>query len=110
VFVLWGLAAGRARHLADLQRGGTDVEALAHRIHSAQSDGFAQNADARQPGILDLAFPVLDGVGAGRDGANGAAVAALTVPYVATTYSSLGADAVIDAMRAATVEIAGAAR
>jgi hypothetical protein len=32
------------------------------------------------------------------------------VPYVATTYSSLGADAVIDAMRAATVEIAGAAR
>jgi DNA-binding IclR family transcriptional regulator len=100
----------RASILADLQRGGTDVEALAHRIHSAQSDGFAQNADARQPGILDLAFPVPDGVGAGRDGANGAAVAALTVPYVATTYSSLGADAVIDAMRAATVEIAGAAR
>lgn len=91
----------RASILADLQLGGADAEALGRRIHSARSEGFAQNTDARQPGILDLAFPVLD--------ADGVAVAALTVPYVATTYSSVDADAVIDALRAAAAEIAGAA-
>ena len=41
----------------------------------------AEVADAQQPGVTDLAFPVL--------GPFGAAVAALTVPYIATTYSTL---------------------
>ncbi|WP_181169042.1 hypothetical protein [Mesorhizobium sp. B2-4-14] len=38
-------------------------------------------ADGLQPGVIDLAFPVI--------GPFGHSVAALTVPYVATTYSVL---------------------
>ena len=44
--------------------------------------------DARQPGIIDVVVPVRV---AGRT------VAALTVPYVATTFSEVDADAVLDA-------------
>jgi DNA-binding IclR family transcriptional regulator len=97
VLLAFSRADRRAPILADLQLGGTDADTLARRIRSAQQDGFAQNTDARQPGILDLAFPVPD--------ADGAAAAALTVPYVATTYSAVDADAVIDAMRVAAAEI-----
>ncbi|MFE0017324.1 IclR family transcriptional regulator [Mesorhizobium sp. NPDC059054] len=43
--------------------------------------GFEEQPDGLQPGITDLAFPIL--------GRYGDSVAALTVPYVATTYSSL---------------------
>jgi len=44
--------------------------------------------DARQPGIIDVVVPVR---------AAGRTVAALTVPYVATTFSEVDADAVLDA-------------
>jgi DNA-binding IclR family transcriptional regulator len=97
VLLAFSRADRRASILADLHLNATDADTLARRIHSAQHDGFARNTDARQPGILDLAFPVLD--------ADGAAAAALTVPYVATTYSAVDADTVIDAMRVAAAEI-----
>lgn len=43
--------------------------------------GYEEVPDGLQPGVTDLAFPVM--------GPYGDAVAALTVPYVATTYSML---------------------
>jgi DNA-binding IclR family transcriptional regulator len=58
-----------------------------------------------QPGITDLVVPVL-----GRDGR---LVAALTIPYVATSFSELGADAVlgelIEAGRVISARLQGSA-
>lgn len=48
--------------------------------------GFLRRDDTQQPGITDLVVSVL-----GRDGRP---VAALTVPYVATSFSEVGVDAV----------------
>lgn len=55
-------------------------EALRIRLAAVRERGFEEEADSLQPGITDLAFPILS-----RDGR---VVAALTVPYVATSYSS----------------------
>lgn len=54
---------------------------------AALTTGEAQRRDdLRQPGITDLVVPVLDAVGAVR--------AAVTVPYVATTFSDLSVEKV----------------
>ena len=51
-------------------------------------------ADAMQPGITDVVVPILD--------ARGATIAALTVPYVATTFSAVAADDVLAEATAAS--------
>jgi len=54
-------------------------------------------ADTLHPGITDVVAPIL--------GASGAVVAALTVPYVATTFSEVDADRVQELVSAAAKEI-----
>jgi DNA-binding IclR family transcriptional regulator len=79
----------RAAARAELSARGVEPAALAAldaRITAAQARGYAEDPDARQPGILDIVHPVY-----GRDGH---AVAALTVPYVSTSYSDSDAPAV----------------
>ncbi len=61
------------------------------------ADGFVRRSDSLQPGITDIVFPVL--------GRGGTALAALTVPYVDTSFSASGAQRVEDAARAAAAEI-----
>ncbi|WP_223690483.1 IclR family transcriptional regulator [Leifsonia poae] len=60
---------------------------LAQRMKLAVDQGHLEIADQRQPGIVDLALPVRSG--------EGRAVAALTVPYVATSFSELDPQAVL---------------
>jgi len=55
--------------------------------------GFLRRDDPMQPGITDLVVPVL-----GRDDRP---VAALTIPYVATSFSEIGVDAVLGELIAA---------
>ncbi len=66
--------------------------------------GFLRRDDPMQPGITDLVVPVL-----GRDDRP---VAALTIPYVATSFSEIGVDAVfgelIEAGRAISARLQGA--
>lgn len=59
--------------------------------HAAQ--GHLRRDDAMQPGITDLVVPILD--------LHGRPVAALTVPYVATSFSETGVDDVLAALLAA---------
>ena len=66
-------------------------------LETVRERGFERRADHLQPGITDLVFPVF--------GVAGFAVAALTVPYVATSFSSSGEHAVEDRARAAAAEI-----
>ncbi len=54
--------------------------------------------DALQPGITDVVAPIRD--------ARGTAIAALTVPYVATTFSAIPLDDVVDAATRAAEQIA----
>lgn len=82
----------RAGDLAD--RRGVDTELL-ERI---RRDHHLVRADAVQPSITDVVVPVLRG--------DGTALAALTVPYVATSLSASGADDVLAAARDAAAEIA----
>jgi len=100
VLLAFGPSDRRGAILADLHRRGIDTDALTRRIDHARDLGYARDVDARQPGILDLSFPVLD--------AQGVALAAVTVPYVATSYSTLDAEAVVDALRAAADAVASA--
>jgi DNA-binding IclR family transcriptional regulator len=62
--------------------------------------GTAEREDSLHPGVLDVVVPVL--------GPDGRAVAALTVPYVATSYSGTSLPAVRAAVLAAAVEIGAA--
>jgi DNA-binding IclR family transcriptional regulator len=73
---------------------------LAARVARVAEQGFERAADSLQPGITDIVFPLI--------GASGAAVAALTVPYVATTFSAARAQFVQDRARAAAGEISAA--
>ncbi|MCW2583177.1 MAG: winged helix-turn-helix transcriptional regulator [Klenkia sp.] len=59
-------------------------------LRTIRAQGFWTCADETHPGILDMAAPVTR-----RDGS---AVAVLTVPYVATSYSKVPADAVRGAL------------
>lgn len=60
----------------------------------------AEREDSLHPGVRDVVVPVL--------GPDGRAVAALTVPYVATSYSGTSLAAVRAAVLAAAVEIGSA--
>lgn len=59
-------------------------------VHGAP-EGYLRQDDALQPGITDLVVPVT-----GRDGAT---IAAITVPYIATTFSTLDVDSVLRLVR-----------
>ncbi|WP_440708467.1 IclR family transcriptional regulator [Herbiconiux sp. YIM B11900] len=61
-------------------------------------DGYLERSDARQPGITDVVFPILRG--------DGSAVAALTVPYVATSFSATTPEVVVQRAGAAAGDIA----
>ncbi len=99
------LDAGRVRVIAQVEspaafgfrvRVGAEfpLDTPAGRVlTSGAPQGYLRADDSLQPGIVDLVAPVVD-----RDGAT---VAAITVPYIATSYSDLGIDAVLSAVRAA---------
>jgi DNA-binding IclR family transcriptional regulator len=77
--------------------GGADVAPAAERDGATiRSAGHLVQPDAAQSGITDVVFPILRAGGAD-------AVAALTVPYVATSYSGIRLDAVL-AETAATAD------
>lgn len=81
----------------ELTRRGLDTRALQRKLERIRQRGFARENDARQPGITDLSYPIR--------GADGTAVAALTVPYVATSYSDHDADAVVAELQSAAASI-----
>ncbi|MBH0024838.1 IclR family transcriptional regulator [Salinibacterium sp. SWN248] len=64
---------------------------------SAVTADTVVRADTLHPGITDVVAPIL--------GARGAVVAALTVPYVAPTFSEVGVDRVQELASAAAKEI-----
>nr|WP_218870663.1 helix-turn-helix domain-containing protein [Herbiconiux flava] len=66
-------------------------------LESIRERGFLERADAVRGSITDVVFPVL--------GASGGAAAALTVPYVATSYSAVPAERVREAASRAAAEI-----
>lgn len=61
-------------------------------LSQGAGEGFLRQDDALQPGITDLVVPVLD--------LNGFVAAALTVPYIATTFSERDVDSVLLRLRA----------
>ncbi|WP_210285125.1 IclR family transcriptional regulator [Mesorhizobium neociceri] len=67
-------------------------------LAATRHKGFEEVADGMQPGITDLAFPIL--------GPHGDSVAVLTVPYVATSYSTRDLVTVRQHAASATREIA----
>lgn len=73
---------------------GIDEEVLAQIRH----DRFTIRPDAAQPGITDIVHPVL------RSGID-EAIAALTVPYIATSYSEVPVELVSDAAARGAREI-----
>lgn len=75
--------AGRMLSLTEAQRDGFE--------------GFIRQDDAVQPGITDLVVPIT--------GAGGTVAAALTVPYVATTFSEHGVEQVLLRLRRTGEEI-----
>jgi DNA-binding IclR family transcriptional regulator len=75
----------------------TQDAALAETVGRVRAWGFERRDDSRQPGITDIVFPVF--------GHGDTAVAALTVPYVATSFSGSAAQVVEDGARAAAAEI-----
>ena len=60
-------------------------------------DGWLARPDRLQAGVTDVAVAITD--------RRGHTVAALTVPYVATSYSAVGLDEVVAAARATAAEI-----
>ncbi|MFC0682021.1 IclR family transcriptional regulator [Lysobacter korlensis] len=87
------LVAGAAEDVRRTLAGECDQEELAH----ATRHGHVRRHDALQPGITDLVVPVT--------GAAGTTVAALTVPYIATTFSGSREDDVLAAARRAAERI-----
>jgi DNA-binding IclR family transcriptional regulator len=75
-----------------------DQAAFTARMRDAKTTGYIELPDARQPGIVDLAFPVLDFSGVAR--------AALTVPYVSTSFSELDVGSVRERAAEAVARIA----
>lgn len=72
------------------------------RLAGIREHGFEEEPDSLQPGITDLAFPIWS-----RDGR---VVAALTVPYVATSYSRRPITEVREAAASAAAAISAAIR
>jgi DNA-binding IclR family transcriptional regulator len=85
-FAATDASASACTELAARGLAASALAALDDRMDAARTNGWVEDPDARQAGILDIVHPVL-----GRDGT---AVAALTVPYVATSYSARDALAV----------------
>jgi DNA-binding IclR family transcriptional regulator len=114
-FVMLGAASGRAlmafqdeatlsEWLAQSDAAsmpGDERERLLGRFLGIRGRGYEETPDAVHAGVTDLAFPVLDGR---------RALAALTVPYVSTSYSELPLDRVIALASAAAAEISAALR
>lgn len=84
----------------DARSASTAAAVASTALHLVRERGFERREDHLQPGITDLVFPVL--------GRSGFAVAALTVPYVATSFSSSDERAVEHRARAAAAEISAA--
>ena len=82
---------------AVLTAGRADAAAPAPEEAKALRAGYLTRPDRLQAGVTDVVVAV-----AGRAGET---VAALTVPYVATSYSTVGLDEVVDAARATASEI-----
>jgi DNA-binding IclR family transcriptional regulator len=78
-------------------RGGPASGEAVGVLAGIRDRGHLERADALQPSITDVVFPIL--------GASGAAVAALTVPYVATSFSAVSAERVREAAGRAAGEI-----
>ena len=64
--------------------------------------GYLEQPDALQPGVTDIVFPVLEA----RRASGAHAIAVLTVPYVATSFSETSSDVVRERAGAAAREIA----
>ncbi|MFB2557258.1 IclR family transcriptional regulator [Herbiconiux liangxiaofengii] len=77
--------------------GGVVVGDAGDVLADIRNRGHLERADALQPSITDVVFPIL--------GASGGAVAALTVPYVATSFSAVSAERVREAAGRAAAEI-----
>ncbi len=82
---------------AVLTAGRADAAATAPGEASALAAGYLTRPDRLQAGVTDVVVAI-----AGRSGET---VAALTVPYVATSYSTVDLDEVVDAARATASEI-----
>jgi DNA-binding IclR family transcriptional regulator len=93
-------AFSSARAQDDLLSGLSDDDqaAFTARMRDAKTAGYIELPDARQPSIVDLAFPVLDFSGVAR--------AALTVPYVSTSFSELDVGSVRERAAEAVARIA----
>jgi DNA-binding IclR family transcriptional regulator len=80
-------------------RPGADAAAAAPQPGEVAqlADGYLTRPDPLQAGVTDVAVAITD--------RRGHTVAALTVPYVATSYSAVGLDEVVSAARATGAEI-----
>ena len=86
---------------AVLRAGGTPGPAAPRALAAGEAeqlaDGYLARPDRLQAGVTDVAVAITD--------RHGHTVAALTVPYVATSYSSVGLDEVVAAARRTAAEI-----
>ncbi len=99
------LDAGRVRVVAQVEsptafgfrvRVGAEfpVDTPAGRVLTVGAPaGYLRADDSLQPGITDLVAPIVDG--------DGETVAAITVPYIATSFSDLDIDSVLAEVRSA---------
>ena len=71
--------------------------AVSSELDDIVANGFLRRDDSLQPGVTDIVFPIL--------GHDGHAIAALTVPYVNTSFSASGVRQVEDRARSAAAEI-----
>jgi DNA-binding IclR family transcriptional regulator len=98
---------GAAFPLADTVTGtvllafaGDDAADSGPGLAEVRRAGRGERADSLHAGVTDVVYPVL--------GPDGRAVAALTVPYVSTSYSSSGLNAVREEVARAAAEIGAA--
>ena len=80
-----------------LSTGATDASALAPEAADQLADGYLTRPDRLQAGVTDVVVAI---TGRMRE-----TVAALTVPYIGTSYSTVGLDEVVTAARATGAEI-----
>ena len=80
---------------------------LLARLPAIRERGFEQTSDGLHAGVTDLAFPIL---ALKRGAAIERGIAVLTIPYVATSYSELPLEKVIDLAGAAAADISAALR
>ena len=75
-----GFDSSEGMHTGDFERDA--------RLAEIRRNGYAERSDQLYPGVIDMAFPILR--------KDGSALAALTVPYVATSYSPFRGEFVRD--------------